>query len=464
MTRPLARSLGAGLVALTVLTAPAAFGEPRPTAAPGEVLLEIGEARALAIRALETGQPAAAAVIARALLAHDPNDFEAYLILAAAETRQGAGDEGAQAARKALALARTPEQKYHAARQLASGLAQGEHWTRAQFWLRSAAQHAETPDQIAVVARDYAFVRGKNPLSFTVSASVGPNPNITNASSADVIWLTTPFGTLPMIPTVYSGVTAQAAAAVTFRLPGEGETRTDIGLSANARVSHLDAASLALLGPGDSERDFDLFQVSATLRHLTPLADSSVLEFGANLGRSWYGWAPYSTFASAGVEWRKPLATGDDLALFAHASAQYFVDPARDAVYSGDIGARWSHEFTGGNTLAVTLAGLGTLSNDASAEFLGARLGLSYTLGKPVLGTELSFEAAAAYRDYAFSPWDPAGRQDWALSAGLKAAFPDAAVMGFVPVIEAGVTRGLSNIPAFSTQSYQIGLGLRSQF
>lgn len=459
MPLPAARKLFAGLAALSLLAAPAAGGTVRA----GELVLELSEARALALKALKGGQPELALALARALAEQDPADYEARLIIAAAETRLGNGEAGTAAARAALTLAESRGEKLFAAREIASGLAEQGRWAASQFWLRRAAGWVDAQDQMQLLARDYGYVRARNPWRGQISLSVGPNPNITNAASADVIWIYTPFGALPMVPTVYSGMTAETSAALSYRFSHDGGAASYLGLSGYARVNHLDAESTALLGSGDSERDFDFAQAALTLRHVRPFGEGAFVDVTASLGRSWYGWAPYADFATAGAALRGFKAGALDVTVFANARAQDFASGAAPVV-SGEIGARFGHAFAGGDKIGLTLAAERSASSDAASEYRGARAELSYDLGQPVLGAELSFEAAAALRDYAYSPWSSTGRRDVTVSAGIEAAFPAVSAMGFVPVISAGVERHFSDIVIYDSQSYRLGFGLRSQF
>jgi len=461
MPRRFARDLARAACLGLLLTGQPLGAEP---AAPGAVTMSLDEARDLAMRALAAGQPGVAQAIARALIEQNPKDYQAYLILAAAETRLGNGAAGAAAARSALALAETDEEKLFATREVASGLAEDGHWLRSQFWLRRAANSAKTPEQVALIGRDYAFVRRQNPWRGEMSFRVGPNPNITNASSAEVIWIYTPLGLLPMVPTVLSGVTAEASAGISYRIDHDNGAASVIGLSGYSRVNHLDAASAALLMPGASERDYDFQQAALSLRHVVPTRSGDVLDLGASLGRAWYGWAPYADFATLSGEWRRAPRDGLELALFANARGQMFSAPGADPVYSAEIGARFGHGLADGGHIGLRVAAEGAISASAASEYRGLSAKLDYDLGRPVLGADLSFSAGLGLRDYAYSPWSSTGRRDVILSAGVEAAFPSAAVMGFVPVISAGVDRDMSSLVIYDSQSWRLGFGLRSQF
>lgn len=439
------------MVALAIACAAPAVAEP--------VQLTRAQMLATAHRALGAGAARQALVLAEAVLRVNPQDVTALVLKSRALRDLGRYDEAQEAAQAAWALAGTDGARYAAAMALAQALSSDGSRTMAQVWLRRAHEVAATDAQRTLAVQGYQYVKARNPWNYTFSFGVSPNSNLNNGSSADVVWV----GGLPFVPVVYSGYTAQLSAGVSYRFSGENGAETYLGAQLFARVNWFDAASLAALGPTESQHDYDFVQALATLRHIRPVG-ATTLELSANAGRTWYGWTHFADVVNLKAEWRLPMGENDQIALFAEGRGQFFADPGKAPIYSGEAGARLRHDFSWGDRVEVTLAATGAMSNDAPREFVGGRARIDYDLGQPILGADLSFGLGAAYRSYPVSPFDPTGRRDWLLTASVEAALPNMAYMGFVPLISAEFEKNLSNVPAFQSQALRFGLGIKSQF
>ncbi|TYB82439.1 tetratricopeptide repeat protein [Maritimibacter fusiformis] len=442
-------------VALAIACATPALSEP--------LNLTRDEMLATAHNALEAGAARQALAFVDAVLKVDPEDIAALVLKSRALRDLGRFDEAQVAAQTAWALSDDDGARYASAMALAQALSSDGSRTMAQVWLRRAHEVARSDAERALAVRGHQYVKARNPWSYTFSFGASPNSNLNNGSSADVLWI----GNLPFTPVVYSGYTAQVSAGVSYRFSGANGTETHLGAQLFARINWFDADSLAVLegnsNPNDSQHDYDYVQALATLRHVRPIG-ATTLELSANAGRTWYGWEYFADVVNLGAEWRMPFGEGDQIALFAKGRGQFFADPGDAPVYSGEAGARLRHDFSWGDRIEVTLAATGAMSDDAQREYLGGRGRVDYDLGQPLLGADLSFGLGAAYRDYPVSAFDPAGRQDWLLTASVEAALPDAAYMGFMPLISAEFERNLSNVPAFQSQALRFGLGIKSQF
>ncbi len=449
------RVIKAAIIALTALLSAPVTAEP--------VQLTRNDMLATAHRALDAGAAPQALALAEAVLRVHPEDIAALVLKARALRDLGRYAEAQAAAQAAWALSDNDAARYASAMALAQALSSDGSRTMAQVWLRRAHEVARNDTERALAVRGYQYVKARNPWSYTFSFGMSPNSNLNNGSSADVLWI----GNLPFTPVLYSGYTAQANVGVSYRFSGQNGTETHVGAQLFARINWFDADSLAVLesnsDPDDSQHDFDYVQAMATLRHIRPIG-ATALELSANVGRTWYGWEHFADVVNLGVEWRLPFGEGGQIAVFTKGRGQFFADPGDAPVYSGEAGGRVRQRFDWGDSIEVTLAATGAISDDAPREFIGGRGQIAYTLGQPVLGAEFSFSAGASYRDYEVSSFDPSGRQDWLLSASAEAALPNMAYMGFVPLLSAEIERNLSNIPAFQSRTLRFGLGVRSQF
>ena len=150
-----------------------------------QVALDADGLRAQAMVALNAGDPATARSFAKALLHRDPQDRNAYLILARSARDMGDIPPARAAARKAWELAETDAQRYSAALITAQVLSTEGKRTRAQLWLRRAGQHAPNDRLRAKAKRDFNYVRQRNPWHTDFTFTLAPNSNINNGSARD---------------------------------------------------------------------------------------------------------------------------------------------------------------------------------------------------------------------------------------------------------------------------------------
>ena len=141
------------------------------------------EAREFAVAALQNGFPQDAILIARALLARNPDDVSAHLLWAEAALIMADTPAIRKHALAAFRASQNPDAKFQAARLVAISYLQDERPTLAQIWLRRARGQATTQDQIDRLAVDYRQVRQLNPLNVDVSLSATPSSNVNNNSA-----------------------------------------------------------------------------------------------------------------------------------------------------------------------------------------------------------------------------------------------------------------------------------------
>ena len=143
------------------------------------------ELRQAAIAAIQGGEPGIARSYGNALLARDPDDMNAYLIIARAARDLGNISAARDATRTAWSLAETPSEKYSAALITAQVLATDGKRTRAQLWLRRAAQYAPNDALRARAERDFGYVKLRNPWQTDLTFTFAPNSNINNAGTTE---------------------------------------------------------------------------------------------------------------------------------------------------------------------------------------------------------------------------------------------------------------------------------------
>ncbi|MFV2038099.1 MAG: surface lipoprotein assembly modifier, partial [Paracoccaceae bacterium] len=114
--------------------------------------------------------------------------------------------------------------------------------------------------------------------------------------------------------------------------------------------------------------------------------------------------------------------------------------------------------------LSVSLRAQRTRSPEASNKNDSLRLGLRYSIARPVLRTGLSLSMSLEKRDYEVSVYDPDGRQDLTLSAGVAMVFRDVSYFGFAPTLSIEASRTQSNVSLFDRENVALRLGIQSNF
>ena len=139
--------------------------------------------RIMAANSIVNGNPTQGYEMAQALLARDPNDVEALIIRARAARDLGKLTEALSTARKAWFGAQNASERFGASMVMAQTLSTNGAKTRAQLWLRRAAQNAPSEEFKQVAVRDFRYVQRTNPWSTELSFSASPSSNINNGST-----------------------------------------------------------------------------------------------------------------------------------------------------------------------------------------------------------------------------------------------------------------------------------------
>lgn len=468
----------AAALALSLVSQGALAQETSPRAG----RLSLPEARAVAVRAVQSGEPALAAEIAQALLEADPNDRVALLALGAALPQLGRPEEGRRAAARAFELGATPAQRYEAARVAAGAAAAGERWFLAEYWLRRAL--VEAPDDAAEAGalRDARALRARSPWRVDVELSFNPSDNVNGGSES-------PFNEvegLPMVGVIsvdgraLSGWVATADLRLSYRLHQSERDRTTLSFRAGGRWVTLSEEARDLIEeeggpddpsePGEREEitgsDFGSRSAELRLGHERALS-WGVLGGSVALARSWAGdGEPVESFrlgASATVP------VGEAQALRFSAYWENRRPTGEDGEPQRRVGAElgWSGALgeAGRLSFGVTRSKVLSEVRNQASETWGLRAG--FDLAQPVGPARLGLTVAASrtdYPDYAVIFPVPGGRQDERLSVALEARFADWSYAGFVPVVTIEAARNDSNVSRFDTESLGVGFSFRSSF
>lgn len=445
------------LLALALAVATVAPAAAEPVRLSPEALLQSGEV------ALDARRPDVALRIAEALLARDPNDWQALLLQSRAARDLGQYDLARSAARQAWRLAETGPRRYASALARAQAEASGDRRTRAQFWLRRAIQDA--PDDLAraLAVRDFRYVRARNPLRLNLGFSVAPSSNINGGSSAETLLLYgIPF-TLSGDAQALSGIETRLSLGADYRLRADSRDETRAGLNLTSRLYALSSEAKRQAPEADAD-DYAFGAVEVFLSHKSqPETWRAPWDMRLTLGHNTYGGQALSNYARFDFGKDFKLEGRQVARLSAGLERQWRLDQADRSATIRSVEARYGREVPGGG-LNLGVGASQVQSASSSIDHLAFSLNADYRLAKPIAGAELGLHFEAETRDYARSPYDPAGREDLRLSLGVSALLRKQDYMGFAPEISLNASRTNSTISLFDSTDLGLGLNLRSAF
>lgn len=439
------------------------------------------ELRKAASDALQAGQARKALEFGQALTARDPSDLSAHLILARASRDLGDMPPARASARRAWRLAKTDPEKYAAALVTAQVLSSDNKRTRAQLWLRRAAEHAPNDLLRAKAKRDFGYVKQRNPWRTDLTFTFAPNSNINNGSARDRSLLNYEqvelvFGELRE---AQLGTESQAIAGLEiggtvrtrYRFHQTPTTAHDAKVALSYRTytitDDLDPIPANLItGEGPREikgGDFAYGSLSFGYGYRQMNMDRrGEFSMDAEAGQTWYGGNRYASFLrlqsqqSVILEGNRRLRFGADL------ERQWGQSTAD--VDSAGVSANITRAFASGNSGFVGLYLRGTQSPVDSLEYGEVTLRTGIALRKPVMGAALQLGLGVSFRDYDVSRHSPDGRQDNRLFADVTAVFKEIDYYGFNPTVTLSASSTDSNIGLYDVNRVGLNIGIRSAF
>ncbi len=433
-----------------------------PAPAPAQVRLDAAQLRSVAVARMAAGDLAQAEVMARALLARDPDDATALSIAAEAATARRDWPLARRMAARAHGQVEGPA-RFRMARLAAYALAQEGRYTRAQIWLRRAAPDAPDARAERGLARDYRLVAARNPLTLRFGLGIAPSSNINGGSRAETL-------ILPGLPFEFelsgdaralSGVTTTASLDLSHALPPLPTGPLVFDLRAKGRAHRLSDRARRQ-APEARGADYAQAALSLGLRHRLQGDGLPALDLSAELGRDWYGGAPYSDRLGLGLSRPMPLGAGRRLSF----------GVTLDRVARRDIDASWwapalhaaLRQDLGADRLTLS-AHLRETRSDRPDTGHDARVArLDYDIGQPVGPVALGFGIEAQWRDYDRSRYVRGGREDRSLGIEARLGLPEVGRYGFYPEIGLTGRRVWSNADLFDAQTLTLDIGLRSSF
>ena len=440
--------------------------------AQGGLTLDPGSLRQIAVLALEGGDAARAQGYADALLARDPQDLDALLLRARAARDLGQTDAARRDTRAAWRLAQTDVERYSTALITAQVLSSEGKRTRAQLWLRRAAQYAPTAADARRIAGDFRYLRQRNPWQTHLAFTLAPSSNVNNGSASDRSTLLYQindalFGEgvefeLKGASRALSGLEIGAGLRSRYRFHETYESAHDLRLTLSFR-SYVLSDSARAMAPDVSGSDFAFGTVGLGYgyRRLTGKGRGELVA-GVDLGQSWYGGARYAAWLRGSLAHSWKMGEGTVLSLAGELEQ-------RDGSRAPDgrtltLSTGLHRRLPSGGTAFARLGATTAASDDAAGEFDQVELRGGLTLARPVLGADIELGLGVAWRDYDTSPHSPQGRQDRRLFGDVTATFSQIDYYGFNPSLTLSASSTDSNIGLYETERLGLQFGIRSAF
>ncbi|WP_102107558.1 surface lipoprotein assembly modifier [Oceaniglobus roseus] len=424
------------------------------------------EMRVAAVQAVAAGRPDLALAMASSLLARDPGDQTALQVRARALRDLGRNAEAEAAARETWASADSPADRYRAAMLVAQALASAEKRTRAQFWLRRAAQNAPTEQMRDLAIRDFRYVRARNPFSASLNFSIAPTSNANGGSTQDTFEL---FGlplTLNGAAKALSGVQFAGSAQLRYRLKESARAKTDLNLGLQHTTYRLsDSARTA--APGVEGSDFAYSAITGGIAREWITGDGLARAFTGwhlDFGQNWYGGEVLSRFAELGADRRFALNRTTLLRVAAEAEVLRRFDGRAANARSLTLDATLFRALPTGGQLSFGVVAERSLSDRFDLDYSRASVAASWRLAKPVLGAEVTLRAEMGLRDFENSPYRAGGRRDVSQGLGVDLFFANRDFYGFAPTVTFQGTRRDSNVDLYDTRNLGLQIGIRSVF
>lgn len=419
----------------------------------------------LAQRAYLGGNPRLAHAIAFRLHEAGVYDPRLPLLLSATHTALGRPEEGRRWGARAWAAARGEPAalRHEIARHTAAAAYGAGELTRAQVWLRRAADLAPGPAEREATLRDFRRLRQQNPLSAQLRLSVTPSDNLNGGAGSGALMVDEYYlGEQTGMALALKGIRSVADLRLQWRLPpgAQGQTSFD---------ARLYGAFYSLTDKTKAETG-----VASGAALNSTMAEAGItraLRFGDRA---------LSLSATAGQSWDAGDVAGPHLRLsarlpFGPEAAGLAAAISRERQWRDD-GQTTALQFSlsGGRALGdLGRLGWSVALRDVQAGFVNnsyrsATAEISFAAARAIGPLRLGASAFVGLRDYPDYRLGPItvvdGREDERFGVALDMTFEGLARMGYAPSLSVRSERSLSNISRFDTRSLEIGLGLVTVF
>lgn len=417
------------------------------------------EFRALGTAALQAGDVTQAANVANALLARDPNDVVALLLSAQIADLVGDSAAVARFSKRAYWNANNRGNSYVAARLAANAHAAQEQDTLAQLWLRRARQYAPNTAAANSIAKDYVFLRDRNPWSNSLTFGLTPTSNVNGGGyGVTITQFGLPFEAEPPLP----GIEISGSLSTTYRIDSTATYATFFDLFANFRTYDL-LPEAKLRIPDATGHDFASGALGVGLRHRQIFAEGALpTDFSLRFAQNWSEGVINTRTLDLGLGQRWKV--GNDASFGLRFSNQYMI--AKDDEPSTYVGltASWTQAF-GDDQLSLSLAGRRSYSDNSSRGYVSRRIYGSYDFGQSFKGLKFGLDFDYDAREFDRPPNFVANdRSDTTQSLTVRVQNENIELYGFQPVVSLTATNVESTVNQFDRDFLNFGFDLRSSF
>ncbi len=416
--------------------------------------------------ALTDGQPEQTIMLAQTILATDADSYAAFFLTALAQSELGQFKQSATSAGQAFHAARSPDEKVQAARLAASARFRTQQFTRAQWWLRRAANNAQTEEEFSNIRREFQNIRQSNPLSVWVNFSAAPSDNINNGSEDESFQLEgLPFlFSLPPDQRALSGIEYAGDLQFSYRLSEGPRQRTSLGAYIYGRTFTLSDGAQEKV-PDLKGSDFALTLVDLSVTHERLIFDQvGPTSAALNIGKSQYGGEPLWDY------WKVTLGQGfvldENSRISLHAAFQdqtARLETQRDTEIS-EIGGRYARSLPNNDQVQLSLTGRLNDTGDVETTYQEYQASVDYDIDQPVFGADWAFNLGVGHINYDEFTLSLDGRRDNYISLGGTVTFSDISYFGFSPSLSITAKRTESDVSQFTSSQVQGRLGIQSNF
>lgn len=435
------------------------------------------QALVLARAALKSGDASLANQIARRILAQNPNDPLALLIIAATgpdlgEARIGRLSGGA-AWRHAQHL--PPALRYEIARHTARAAMVEGRPAFAEVWLRRAVDTAPDTEARDRSQSDLASLRASRPLSLRLSGNLTPSSNVNSGAGGSQFLIDGihPIGPISSTGQELAGLRANVTAEISLRPIQRPKSRTELGLALHLNRHWLSPEAQAkvdsdpmLAGqPRFTGADMDTTVIEGRLRHAVAIRGAKApVRFAVSASQTWLAQEARPSLAlSATLPLMASKTSGLDLGI--NIRRQWHVRGApTDLIVLRLAGGAEVGPGSFNYSLAISQQ---MRAGDVNSSFdeVQAELGYQMKQTGPVrLGGGLFFSSRD--QEYQLLPTVNVtnGRHDRRVGLSLTVGLPEITLMGLEPVLSVTGQRNFSNLSRFDTRELALGLGLAARF
>lgn len=447
----------AALVAFWLALAPvAALAEPTE--------LTPDQIRVAARQALKTGQPELARSLAAALVSRDGEDISALLLQARAERDLGQYKPSANTAKLAFSVAKSDLQRYASAMVVAQALSSQGARTRAQLWLRRAADAAPDDRLKARAVHDFRYVRDRNPWSTNLSFGVKPSSNVNNGSKSDTVIIDGIEQTLNGDARALSGVETRFSADTEYsrRMSERLWLFGAAALTARRYTLSKSAKAQAVSLRG---RDLRYDEVELTFgATFFPSQKLGPMTASLSAGRGWYAGDPLVDFLRVSLDQSIPVSAKTKLSFQLLGDQQTRIGDPLNSSLAWTAQTALNRSLGNGDQLQYAISVRDTASDGGATAHEGWSASVAWSRAKPVAGMRLSASLAFDGRRYDVPYFNTERRADRGVTAEISVVMPQFERFGFAPEISFTAARTDSNVGLYANDDYGVSFGIRSAF